>query len=325
MKHIKNLIICIIVFLPLIGGYCIHHSFDLNENVKGRWYEFYIHVYSNTDEVVYSNTDEVIDLDNFCFFYDFSNDKGVISFKSYDPLNRIKIKFPSNIDNETLNIYSKRSGKKIYFVKNGIQSLNANNMEVKELCRIIDGVNLDNPYPNTEFTEIDLSLYNTTNNDNFIVEFKSNLKPDGIFYFFNNRNNRLSQGSKGMNINFILGDDYEGSGNYISDLKNIEEARNSFDDDLKLNFADNDPNLTSQFKLSSIDRKILNEKSLYFAIGILLISIPISALISIILTIIRCPEILREKSDEQDAFSHAIEIIRGTRFSYIITQMELQK
>lgn len=318
MKYIKVFFVCIIVFLLLIGGYCIHHSLDLNENVKGRWYEFSIQVNSNTDEI--------INLNNFCFFYDFSNDKGVISFESCYPLNRINIEFPSNIDIETLNIYSKINGKKIYFVKNGIQSLNANNIEIKELCRLIDGVNLDNPpYPNTEFTEINLTLYNTTNNDNFIIEFKSNLKPDGIYYFSNNNNNRLSQGSKGMNINFILGDDYEGSGNYISDLKNIEEARNSFDDDLKLNFADNDPNLTSQFKLSAIDRKILNKKSFYFAIGILLISIPISALISMILPITRCPEILPKKSDEQDTFSQAIEIIRCTRFSYIITQMESQK
>ncbi len=141
MKDIKNLIICIIVFLLLIGGCCIHYSFDLNENVKGRWYEFYIQVNSNTDEI--------INLNNFCFFYDFSNDKGVISFESYYPLNRISIEFPSNIDIETLNIYSIRNGKKIYFVKNGIKSLNANNMEVKELSRLIDGVNLDNPYPNT--------------------------------------------------------------------------------------------------------------------------------------------------------------------------------
>lgn len=317
MKYIKNFIICIIVFLPLIGGYCIYHSFDLNENVKGRWYEFSIQVNSNTDEI--------INLNDFCFFYDFSNDKGVISFESYYPLNRIKIEFPSNIDIETLNIYSKINGNKIYFVENGIKSLNANSMKVEELCRLIDGVNLDNPYPNTEFTKIDLTLYNTTNNDNFIIEFKSNLKPDGIYYFSNNKNNRLSQGSKGMNINFILGDDYEGSGNYIYNLKKIEEARNSYDDDLKLNFADNDPNQTRQFKLSAIDRKILDKKSFYFAIGILLISIPISALISMILPIRRCPEILPKKSDEQDAFSHAIEIIRDTRFSYILTQMESQK
>lgn len=288
MKYIKNFVIYVLVFLSLIGGiYCIHHSFDLNENIKGRWYEFYIQVNSNTDEI--------INLNNFCFFYDFSNDKGVISFESYYRLNRINIEFPSNIDIETLNIYSKRNGKKIYFVKNGIKSLNANNMKVEELCRLIDGVNLDNPYPNTEFTKIDLTLYNTTNNDNFIIEFKSNLKPDGIYYFSNNKNNRLSQGSKGMNINFILGDDYEGSGNYISNLKNIEEARNSFDDDLKLNFADNDPTQTRQFKLSAMDRKILNNKSLFFAFGILLISIPISALISMILQIKRYPEILPKK------------------------------
>lgn len=236
----------------LLGGVgSIGLSSYLTEHLEGNMYNFDFDLM--TRDYNYSSNDK-IHLHNFVFYYDFSQNKGDISFdlnnKNWS-LAYIDIEFPSVVDNKTI---------KIYTTKNGIKTDVIANIKTRENYREVSEIN---------YTYLEISKFKRTfNDDKFVIEFKSDLQPKGRFGFYNSPRDFLHANSKQGNVNFVLGDDYECTGGCVYNLQYIEETPKSFDMNLKLKFKKGEENHCSLFKLNTISRKILFWKSFFLGLGI---------------------------------------------------------
>ena len=256
-----SLIICLVCFVW--GAGLISYSASLNEYMEGNLYIFEFGL--STQDFDDDNGTIKIHINDFSFYYDFTENKGRISFDLGDSnwsLGYISIRFPSVIPNETLDVYS---------VKNG------------------DDIDIDNSYfkihetysetSGTRYTTLYISSPDRTfNNETFVVEFNSILKPSGSFSFNNNINNNINPNHDQGNVNFVLGDDYECIGNCIYNLKYMEEMPTSSNKNIKLNFNDGENDQTRLFKLNAVNRNTGFFKPLTMGFGISLIFASLSSI-----------------------------------------------
>lgn len=200
MKKGKNLwrfyVIIGVVLLGGVGVGSICLSSHLTEHLEGNvLYTFDFDLM--TLDYNYSSNDK-IHLHNFVFYYDFSQNKGDVSFdlnnKNWS-LAYIGIEFPSVVDNKTNPI-------KIYTTKNGIKTDVIANITTPENYREVSEIN---------YTYLTISKFKRTFNDEkFVIEFKlDDLQPKGRFVFYNSPRDFLHANTKRGNVNFVLGDDYE--------------------------------------------------------------------------------------------------------------------
>ena len=232
----------IIFGLLLISGiFLIDHSSKLNEYMDGNLYIFGFHLMTQDFN---GSSNNRIHLQNYCFYYDFSKNKGNISFdlnhKNWS-LSYIYIDFPSTIQINNFEIYS---------MKNGIKTdVKANIIKTEQ-----------NHFKISDFSQ-------KFKDEKFTIEFDSNLQPCGTFSFFNNRYDHLMANTEQGNINFILGDDYECIGDCVSDLKYIEEIPKSSDRNIKLKLIDIENN-NNWFNLNAAKRYIKWWKTFSMGLGI---------------------------------------------------------
>lgn len=237
------LFLVIFIVLLLSSALLIYKSSEMNEYTEENIYIFYFALMTQDFN---STSNNKIHLQNFCFYYDFTKNKANISFdldsKNWS-LSYIDIDFPSIIQNETLKIYS---------IKDGIETdIGANKIEI------------------TELNHLEISDFNRKfNNEKIIIEFNSDLLPQGGFSFFNNVYDNLNANDEQGHINFVLGDDFECIGDCIYDLKYIEKTKYSSDRNIKLKFIDNEVYNNKWFKLNTANRGIRLNKTLLFGIGI---------------------------------------------------------
>ena len=177
-----EILILLILLLLIVGGggYCIFYSSNLNEYIEGNLYftEFFLMTHEFKEENNNKNH-----LHNFCFYYDFTKNEGNISFdldRQNWSLSYIKITFPSIINN--IDYFS---------IKNGIKTDFEANITIKELRSGLSEIN----YSNLTISNISRVF----NDEKFVIEFESNLKPNGNFiFFYNNLYNVLSSSVKSM-------------------------------------------------------------------------------------------------------------------------------
>lgn len=251
--------IAILVAVLIIGVFLIYYSSNLNEHLEGNMYNFDFDLM--TLDYNYSSTDK-IHLHNFVFYYDFSQNKGDVSFdlnnKNWS-LAYIGIEFPSVVDNKTI---------KIYTTKNGLKTDVIANITTCENYREVSEI---------DYTYLQISKFKRTFNDEkFVIEFKSDLQPKGRFGFYNSPRDFLHANTKRGNVNFVLGDDYECTGDCVYNLQYIEETPMSSDRNLKLEFKKGEENHYSSFKLNTINREIRWLKTLSMRGGFLLIGVSLS-------------------------------------------------
>ena len=221
----------------------ISYSSKMNEYVEENIYFFY---FSLMTQDFNDTSNNKIHLQNFCFYYDFTKNKANISFdldRQNWSLSRIEIDFPSKIQDKTLKLYSIKDGIKTDIKPNKIEITEQNHLEISDFRRKF-------------------------NNEKFIIEFDSDLQPQGGFSFFNNIYDNLRANDKQGNVNFVLGDDIECIGDCIYDLKYIEETPYSSDRNIKLKFVDNETYNNKWFKLNTANRKIRWWKTFFIGIGI---------------------------------------------------------
>jgi hypothetical protein len=256
-KILSTFWIAILVAVLIIGVCLIYYSSNLNEHLEGVVYNFDFYLMTTDFN---SSSNDKIHLQNFIFYYHFTQNKGSISFgpgSNKWSLHYIDIDFPSVVDNKTIRIYT---------TKNGIKHDVVANIET-HLCV-------------GNYTRLTISDFKRTFNDEkFVIEFKSDLQPKGRFGFLNNERNRL-HGSE--NVNFVFGDEYECTGVCVYSLKYIEETPNSFDGNLKLNFKKGGENHCSSFKLNAISREIKELKILSMRGGFLLIGVSLSFILGLL-------------------------------------------
>ena len=250
------------VFL-VCGIGLIWHSASLNEYMEGNLYIFEFGL--STQDFDDDNGTNKIHIQDFSFYYDFTDDKGRISFdlgQGNWSLGYISIRFPSVIQNKTLDVYS---------IKNGANT------------------NIDNSYfkirevyietSRTRYTTLHINSPDRTfNNETFVVEFNSDLKPSGSFSFVNNANDNINPNNEQGNVNFVLGDDYECIGNCVYNLKYMEEMSESSNKNIKLNFNDGENDQTRLFKLNAVNRDTRFWKPLTMGFGISFIFASLSSI-----------------------------------------------
>lgn len=246
----------LIIILGIIGIGSIYHSSNLNEYIEGDLY--YTEFGLMTQDFKPTNNNTKIHLLNFCFYYDFTKNKGNISFdlgQQNWSLGWINIKFPSTINDNTLDVYT---------IKNGNKTRLEADIKLEEMRWELSGKN---------YTDLKISNSNRAfNNEIFVIEFESNLKPNGNFLFINNSYNFLHSSYNGQgNVNFVLGDNYECLGNCISNLENVVETRYSSDRNLKINFIDESDQGDKKLKINALNSKIKWDKTFYMGLGISLI------------------------------------------------------
>lgn len=247
----STFLIAILVAVLIIGVCLIYYSSNVNEHLEANMYNFDFDLM--TLDYNYSSNDK-IHLHNFVFYYDFTQNKGDVSFdlnnKNWS-LAYIAIEFPSGVNNKTIKIYTTKNGIKTDVIAN--ITTDEHYSEVREI----------------DYTYLQISKFNRTFNDEkFVIDFKSNLQPNGRFGFYNSPRDFLHANSKRGNVNFVLGDEYECTGACVYALQYIEETPNSFDRNLKLDFKKGEENHYSSFKLNAISRSILFRKSSFLGLGI---------------------------------------------------------
>lgn len=265
------LIIGIILTLLIVGGLGgICKSSDLNEYIEGKRYNLEFHLITSDFN---SSSGEVIHINGFAFYYDFTQNKGNISFDLDDKtrsINYMDISFPSVIDTNTLQVYTMKNGNKM-------------NVDLNLDPQECFGYSIGHNYTRLTLSDFERTFFDET----FVIEFESDLKPKGRFGFYNPDKNFLH--SSVVNVNFVLGDDYECRGACVCDFHYIEETPNSFDRNLQLAFRKEKANDYSSFKLNAISRKILFKKSLLLGLGIAFLAAGISFVLE------RLYKYLREK------------------------------
>ena len=117
--------------------------------------------------------------------------------------------------------------------------------------------------------------------ENFDIkfEFKKNLIPKGRFIFIWGKYLSLDDIPKEGNIKFILGKNYQCNNNCIYLQRGIEEIPQSYDRELKIKFSQEPSQTEGSFKLNTYSRIKLRKKNILLSVGI-------SALISIIISIL---------------------------------------
>ncbi|MBN2488729.1 MAG: hypothetical protein JXA98_06850 [Methanosarcinaceae archaeon] len=138
----------------------------------------------------------------------------------------------------------------------------------------------------------------TFNDETFVIEFDSNLQPSGYFSFINNDNDHFSGNSEQGNVNFVLGDDYECTGNCVCGLKHIEELSNSSDRNLKFKFNEKNDNSDRWLKIDAVNRKTRWYKSFLMGVGISLLFASLSSIFVLIY---------------DDGFNHEFENLRKVK------------
>lgn len=260
----KFLVLSMLILIFLVGVILINYSSKSNEYMDGKIY-FLNFGLMKQDFIDESNNK--IHVQDFCFYYDFTKNKGNISFNFPQQdwfLSYIDVEFPSLIKSKTLNIYS---------IKDGIKTDCEADIEITEHQSVFNGIN---------FTHLEISNFKRIFNDEkFVIEFESNLQPNGNFIFTNNFYNVLHSDDKQGNVNFVLGDDYECVGDCVYNLKFIEETLYSSDRNLKFKFIESERQ-DKKLKINAVNRKIKWEKTFYLGLGI---SFIVAALNSIFLIV----------------------------------------
>ncbi|MCK4736304.1 MAG: hypothetical protein KAT65_27880, partial [Methanophagales archaeon] len=249
-----------ILTLLIVGGGGIWKSSDLNEYIEGKRYNLEFNLITSDFN---SSSGEMIRINGFVFYYDFTQNKGNISFNLDDKTRSIDymdIYFPSVVDTNTLQIYTMKNGNKM-------------NVDLNLEPLQCPGYSIGHNYTRLTLSDFERTFYDET----FVIEFEStNLKPKGRFGFRALDTDKNFLCSSVVNVNFVLGDDYECRGACVYDLHYIEETPNSFDRNLQLAFMNEEANGPRSFKLNAISRKILFKKSLLLGLGIAFLAAGIS-------------------------------------------------
>lgn len=242
--------LAILILIFTIGGFFIQQSSNLNEYLEGNVY--FLRFQLMTQDF---DDNQALILRNFVFFYDFTENKGNISFhldRRNWSISYIDVDFPSLIRDEQIYVYS---------IKNGIKT----DIEAK--------INIYEDYSNmmgNDYSYITISDFNRTFYDEkMVIEFESKLQPSGSFFFdYNNKYNYLMDDYKLGNVNFVLGDDYECINNCVQDFEYIEEIKYSSDRNLRLKFIDEKDPKNKGFKLNAVNKKLKQLKSISLGLGI---------------------------------------------------------
>ncbi len=235
--------------LLIISIIFVFWSFNMSEHLESHNYEFYFDLM--TKDFV-DETNNKLQLNNFVFYYDFTSDSGRISFdfdkREWD-LSIIEVKFPSRI-----------SGYDIYTEKNKIKlEINA----TMNLSPRLGGLWSSN------HSELVVEDFNRTfNSEKFVIDFESDMKPNGRFSFYHNRYDSLSGHHEYGNVNLILGDDYECLFPCVENLWKIEENQYSYDRDIRLKFLPEGRDTNKVFRINAISNNKVKLKNVLLAGGI---------------------------------------------------------
>ncbi|MBR9701867.1 hypothetical protein GOV13_03010 [Candidatus Pacearchaeota archaeon] len=252
-----------IVILLVIGIYTLNYSSNLNENLEGQLYEFNFNL-KVPDITEYPK--KIVHLQNYSFYYDFTQNTGRISFYvGYDNwvIRDIDIYFPSVVDNTTI---------KINKIKNGNEEELSYKWFTQEYYGRMKG----------DSTRLYIYEFDSPfNRETINIDFKSDLKPKGRFSFWHQNDTGLHTTSGEGNVRFILGDDYECRGGCIYAPLNIKETYRSFDRDLRIEF-ETEKGIYYAFKLNAISRNTVFWKNVSMAFGISLIVAVLSSILMIL-------------------------------------------
>lgn len=212
MKLTKR--IFLIFFLFATGVFTTYCSSSLNENLDGNIYMTQIDMHAKD---LQGNKIEPLYIQPFTFNYDFSKQKGNISFKVTRDLTfyTASIHFPAEVKDETFKVF---------------------HLKGKEKIEINKTINNEGISPYVDFSDHDKLILEK--GDGLLIEFESELIPKARFNFIIGRDLVLyrdgSAGAEVGNINLIVGDKYQCITPCLYGLYNLEERFNSFDGNLKL-------------------------------------------------------------------------------------------
>ncbi len=187
------------------------------------------------------NPSENIKFNRFNLTYDFTKNKGTLSFYIVNEhyLNDITVYFPKKIINSNVEL-RKCEGHRCVEES----SINFKNESKKNTLTI------------AHFSEkIDDNL--------FLITFGMDIKPNGLFDFIYSKNNINGEG-----IHFILGRKYSCTSNCISQLENSRIHRYNDLKNIRIRLEGGDDSIHSRFVLNTIDNDKLLFKNLLFGLGV---------------------------------------------------------
>ena len=206
-------------------------------------------------------------LHEFQFEYDFTKNRGNISFKFPRAATRIALeyKIPEEVDNETLTIKLKD--------ENGSIELNNRYWSVEYKT----GEN------GLEQSHITINiLQEIKENDRMEIIFFSKLKPKGHYNFLIAPDVLLYRPRRAENIQLILGNNYKCIFPCVSDLYNVQELPKSDDNVIRLRWQINDKERNNAFILQSYARRMQILKNLIFTLSIAFVAPLTISLISLL-------------------------------------------
>jgi len=284
-------IIIITLFLVSFGLASLIYSSSLNEIPEGKLYEINIGMHAKD---LQGNKIEPLYIQPFTFNYDFSNQRGNISFRVTKDLTfySASIHFPTYVKNETFRVFHLKGDRRI---------------------KINKTIEYGGIYPYVDFSDHDNLILNK--GDGILIDFESELVPKARFNFIIDKDLILySDGSPGAetgNINLIIGNDYQCITPCLYGFNNIQERYNSFDGNLKLYW--NTGNQNNAFYINTFSRWIIFKKNIFFSIGVAFI---VSAVIELFLTLIPL------HSRKETTFKGKIKGIRKKKLNRIKKQIK---
>ncbi len=271
MNKSKIILFVIPIIFFLIGGVLFIISFIIPDTLNGRLYNIDI-----SAEPTNNNLTQFI-FNQANFYYDFTKKEGSFKFSSPTNINRLYIRFPSEIIDSSL---------KVYTVQNCLTNSSYCNKTEVFFQKEINSYNGSNFYelPDPSYSIAIILFKNFTINKRYLIEFKlKNFEPSGIIHFF--RTER-----EGLQV--VLNPDNDG--NLMFNLGNNYDCKNCFynEDNLKLEYwsygkffrlsipEKGRTNPNASFRIDTIPVFNMRLKNIFFDTGL---TIAFSAL-SIILT-----------------------------------------
>lgn len=279
-----------IILIASIGILMILRASELSTYIVPKFYDFDISVSVKEDKVSRIN--------NFLIFYDFTQQKGNISFEINrdQKISYIRIDFPSFVNHTTTNVklFKERNYKLVELDSKGIE-LNL----------------ISNPVGKEAYTTLVIHNINDINlSDTYIIiNFKSNIEPNGIFTI---NHPTLPIGSNLYALQFNLGDKYECSGSCINKDFNIdaEEHALSSQKEIKIRLSEDDTKTWHRFKIESTKVGNLFLSNLYNGFGISLLASAIILLFEFVINKLRdnarviCPLCLKPLKNDRGLKNH---------------------
>jgi len=265
-----GLIFASIISLILLGVF-LNQFIKTTTSLEGQDYILDFNILPKSDL-----NGECFHINNFSIYYHFTKREGKISFIPTKEVDYIDIDFPTFIDNQTIEFYIE------------------NKKQIKGEDYVMNTKN--NPSNNPRHTTLILSdIKQSIKNKGVIIRFDADWEPKGRFYFLTSQ--KINLYSNEGQIHFIFGKDYTCIPPCLGDFnfRNIEPRWDSYDDDLKFKFIEENENKDFGFKISAISEKARKKKDLALALMIFCLTL----LVSIIFT---CIQLYHKKNKKDNLF-----------------------